>query len=120
VATKSSSSTVKLTGQNLFGLLNEDRFPDAVRVIAEGQDALSSVKEPAPGDKAVIRLNNVLLLLAMKQPTKALDALDDVPHERPLDVVFAYKAVALARLGQLLEARGVLQAGNSNWVRLLS
>jgi hypothetical protein len=106
-----AAKVAKLTGQNLFGLLNEDRFPDAVRVIAEGQDELSSFKELTPGDEAVIRLNNVLLLLAMKQPAKSLDALDELPQERTSDGAFAYKAVALARLGQLSEARGVLQVG---------
>jgi tetratricopeptide (TPR) repeat protein len=106
-----AAKVAKLAEQNLFGFLNEDRFPDAIRVLAEGQDALSSVKEPAPGDEAVIRLNNVLLLLAMKQPARALETLEDVPRERPRDAVFAYKAVALARLGQFLEARGILQAG---------
>lgn len=99
----------RLSRQNIFGYLDEDQFPDAFRVIAEGEDALSSFRELSPDDEAAIRLNNVVLLLGARQPARALDVLQEIPTGRPCDTTFAYRAIALARTGQSPEAHGVLQ-----------
>lgn len=105
-----------LLGQNSFGYLDAEKQADAFRVIAEGQDSCSRFRNLSPDDEAILRLNNTVLFLAVRQPAQAIASLDQIPAAaKPQETAFAYRAIALARGGEPWLARGVLEAGVSQF-----
>jgi len=105
-----------LLGPNMFGYLDRDKYSDAFRVISEGKEALSRFRDLSPDDEAILRLNIAVLFLAVKQPVQVLEVLDGIPASaRSRDTAFGYRAVALARNGELSLAAGVLEAGESQF-----
>jgi len=111
-----AAKVARVRGQNAFGYIEQDKYPEASRVVKEGLEALSEFRDLSPDDQATLRLNNVSLLLAMKQPVKALDVLEGIPSAaRPHDTSFIYRAIALVRSGEPALANGVLDAGESQF-----
>jgi tetratricopeptide (TPR) repeat protein len=103
-----------ILGQNSFGYLDAEKQAGAFRVISEGQEACSSLRDLSADDEAILRLNNAVLFLAVRQPAQAIDSLDRIPvTAKAQETAFAYRAIALARGGEPWLARGVLEAGVS-------
>jgi hypothetical protein len=110
-----------LLDRNAFGYIEHEKYPNAAGVIAAGNEALSSFGDLSPDDEAILRVNNALLLLAMRQPDRALAVLDEIPPEaRRLDSTYAYRAISLARTGQPSLAAGVLEAGEAHFGRTVA
>jgi hypothetical protein len=103
-----AAKVTRLLGTDIFGYVSEEAIPIALSVVAEGEHALLNSPGLMPDDAATIRLNNVLLFLSMKMPTKALSSLDEVETERPRDSIWAYRAVALERTSQPAQAVAIL------------
>jgi hypothetical protein len=111
-----AAKVARVRGKNAFGYLAPEKYGDASRVINEGLEALSEFRDLSADDGATLRLNNASLLLAIKQPAKAIQVLDDIPGAaHPSDTSFIYRAVALARSGEMALANGVLDAGESQF-----
>lgn len=93
-----------------FTLLKGSDIQEGRRALTELERMLSLTPAAAPSENEVIECNKALLLLAVGEPAQALAVVTAVPLVRLHDTAAAYRAVALARLGQNPEATAVLDA----------
>lgn len=93
-----------------FGLLKGTDVREGHRALAELERMLEAISSVAPLNDEVMECNKALLLLAMGQPSQALAVLTSIPIVRLQDTAAAYRAIALARLGQRSEAIAGLDA----------
>jgi hypothetical protein len=91
-----------------FTLLKGNELQEGRRALSELERMLSTAPEETPSDIEVIACNKALLLLALGEPAQALAVVTAVPLVRLQDTAAAYRAVALARLGQTVEATAAL------------
>jgi hypothetical protein len=104
-----AAKTLALVIDNNFGFLDSDRREHAKELIAEGRRQVNSHRNLAETDRAPILLNSALLSLAIRRPKQALDLLSAVKSERPTETLYAYRALALHRLGNPGAALATLQ-----------
>jgi hypothetical protein len=93
-----------------FTLLKGGDIQKGRRALTELERMLLLTPAAAPSENEVIECNKALLLLAVGEPAQALAVVTAVPLVRLHDTAAAYRAVALARLGQNPEATAVLDA----------
>ena len=103
-----AAKTLALVIDNNFGFLDSDRREQARELIADGRRQLNSHRNLSETDRAPILLNSALLSLAIRRPKQALDLLSAVRSEEPSETLFAYRALALHRLGNPGAALGTL------------
>ena len=87
-------------------LLDGDKAHAGRQIIIELERMLAPL--PAASRDDVLDTNRALLLLALGEPSQALDALSTVTSLRLQDTVAAYRAVSLARQGRRSEATATL------------
>jgi hypothetical protein len=104
-----AAKTLALVIDNNFGFLDSDQREQARELIADGRRQVNSLRNLAETDRAPILLNSALLSLAIRRPKQALDLLSAIKTERPSETVYAYKALALHRLGNPGAALATLQ-----------
>ncbi len=93
-----------------FGILKGSHAQEARGALAELERMLPVAPAGVASDNEVIECNKALLLLALGEPGQALAVMSSVAPVRLQDTVAAYRAIALARLGDTREATAVLDA----------
>lgn len=104
-----AAKTLALVKDNNFGFLESDRREQARELIADGRRQVNSHRNLGETDRAPILLNSALLSLAIRRPKQALELLSAVRSEQPSETLYAYRALALHRLGNPGAALGTLQ-----------
>jgi tetratricopeptide (TPR) repeat protein len=104
-----AAKTLALVIDNNFGFLDSDRREQARELIADGRRQVNSHRNLSETDRAPLLLNSALLSLAIRRPKQALDLLSAVRSEQPSETLYAYRALALHRLGNPGAALGTLQ-----------
>ncbi|MBB5330332.1 hypothetical protein [Tunturiibacter gelidoferens] len=104
-----AAKTLALVIDNNFGFLDSDRRQQARELIAAGRRQVNSHRNLAETDRTPILLNSALLSLAIQRPNQALDLLSAIKSDRPSETLYAYRALALHRLGNPGAALGTLQ-----------
>jgi hypothetical protein len=104
-----AAKTLTLVIDNNFGFLDPDQREQARELIADGRRQVNSHRNLTETDRTPILLNSALLSLAIRRPKQALDLLSAVRSERPSETLYAYKALALHRLGNPGAALATLQ-----------
>jgi tetratricopeptide (TPR) repeat protein len=104
-----AAKTLALVIDNNFGFLDSDQREQARELIADGRSQLNSHRNLSEADRAPILLNSALLSLAIRRPKQALDLLSAVRSEQLSETLYAYRALALHRLGNPGAALGTLQ-----------
>jgi hypothetical protein len=97
-----------LLGSDLFALL---RGADVVRgrkALIDAEESMPRVRNLRAADEEIFTCNKSLLLLALGQPDQAHKILVSMTPMHLGDRAAAYSAVALSRLGRLVEALAVL------------
>jgi hypothetical protein len=103
-----AAKTLTLVIDNNFGFLDSDQHEKARELIADGRLQVNSHRNLTEADRTPILLNSALLSLAIRRPKQALDLVSAVKSERPSETLYAYKALALHRLGNSGAARAFL------------
>jgi tetratricopeptide (TPR) repeat protein len=93
-----------LLNGNLFAELIGDASFRGRQLLAEVEDMMGHARAVTPSDTAIFDSNKAILLLALGKPQKAIELLTPLRSVRLNDVIAAYTAVALARMGQATEA----------------
>ena len=104
-----AARTLALVIDNNFGFLDSDQREQARELIADGRRQVNSHRNLTETDRTPILLNSALLSLAIRRPKQALDLLSAARSERPSETLYAYKALALHRLGNPGAALATLQ-----------
>lgn len=91
-----------------FGLLKGDEARRGQKAIVEAEKMMA--KLPSGSVDEAMECNRALLFLALGKPAEALVVLSNTALVRLPDNGAAYRAIALSRLGRLLEAIGALDA----------
>ena len=107
---------VNLIAARISTLLKADKFaqlqgPALTRgrqILAEAEQAMLQMRDASAADLETFCCNKALLLLALGEPNRAIDALESVTPDLFRDTLAAYRAVALNRLGRSREALAVL------------
>lgn len=105
----------RLLHANSFGLLKGAQIREGRHALAELERMLTFVPANASLDDEVTQCNKALLLLAIGEPSQALAVVTMTPLVRLQDTAAAYRAVALARLGQRAEAVAALDTAEHSY-----
>ncbi|MHB8391549.1 MAG: hypothetical protein ACYDBH_18535, partial [Acidobacteriaceae bacterium] len=105
----------RLLHEDSFGLLKGADVHEGRRALAELERMLAAVPANASLDDEVTECNKALLLLAVGEPSQALAVVTMAPLVRLQDTAAAYRAVALARLGQRTEAVAALDTAERSY-----
>ena len=105
----------RLLHADSFGLLKGAEVLEGRRALAELERMLTFVPANASLDDEVTQCNKALLLLAIGEPSQALAVVTMTPLVRLQDTAAAYRAVALARLGQRTEAVAALDTAEHSY-----
>jgi hypothetical protein len=97
----------RLLGANSFALLEGDDLRDGRQALIELERMLALVPSEAAFDEAM-EYNKAALFLALGEPAQALAVITAISGDRLRDTAAAYRALALARLGQVAEANSAL------------
>jgi hypothetical protein len=108
-----AAKTLALVINNNFTFLDSDQREQARELIADGRHQVNSHRNLAETDRTPILLNSALLSLAIRRPKQALNFLSSVQSDLPSETLYAYKALALHRLGNPGAALATLQDAES-------
>ena len=108
-----AAETLTLVVDNNFGFLDAAERDQARELIVEGRRVVNTQRNLTEADETAILLNSALLSLAIRQPKQALDLLLAVKTDRPSETIYAYKALALDRLGNPHLAQATLREAES-------
>src|SRR5579871_928717 len=103
-----AARVARLLGSDLFARLRGDDVVRGRKALSEAESAMLRVRNLSPADQEIFDCNKALLLLALGRPDEANGVLAATNPIRLRDVVAAYTAVALARMGRTPESSGVL------------
>ncbi|WP_440465699.1 hypothetical protein ACKI1H_17085 [Pseudomonas sp. YH-1] len=93
-----------LLGSDGFCLLEGKQVREGQQILMEAQGMTSKLQGGAEGADEAFECNRALLLLALSEPAQAQASLAAVTFTRLQDTASAYRAVALARMGQKSKA----------------
>jgi hypothetical protein len=110
-----ASRVSAILGEDKFGYVKQDQLAMARTISTDGQKWISETRGYTEKDKTTVLLNSALLSLAIKQPRQALSLLQTIDADRPLETLFAYRALALDRSGEPALAQATLVEAESKF-----
>ena len=93
-----------LLAGDLFAQLSGADLVRGHQVLLDAEDMMRRVRGVTPEESAIVDSNKALLLIALREPQKAIELLTRLRSIRLNDAIAAYTAVALARAGHRAEA----------------
>lgn len=103
-----------ILAKNLFAELTDADLVRGRQVLLEAENMIRRAQSVTPDESTIFNTNKALLLLALREPQKAIELLTRLRTIRLNDRVAAYTAVALARVGHRPEAIAVVDQAKSD------
>lgn len=108
-----AAEVTAVLGQEAFPLLSGLKERRARNALAELDRQMGETNTPTASEVETVSLNRAILLLALAQPEQAFAVLGTIAGEERQDSVAAFRAVALARMGRIAEAKATVASAKA-------